>query len=583
MKGKVLVLFIVLTLAASVAFAANGSAKKKTGKKPVAAKTTTKTETAEELRLLKEKLTAAEGKIDTQQSQIDQLQQMLKQSIEAIQSQKTDVQSVSTQAASAKQEAAQATAQVAEVKTAVATTTETAKATEKRVKDLESPTSIHFRGITLTPGGFLEASFIARSRNENADVANSYGGAPLDGTSNANLTEFRGTARASRMTLLATGKAGSTLLSGYYEMDFLGAGPTSNQVQTNAFYPRLRQAWGQADLPGGWTISAGQYWTLLTTNRKGIALRNEFIPNVADGNYSVGFNFVRQTAVRVTKKFNPITTAAFEVANSEQTYSASFVPANLQGLADDPNAAGGVLLSPYLKGYSAGQSTNLAPDLIAKVAFDPSFGHFEIKAIGRIFRDRIAGTAGVPGDTNVSYGGGIGFGAILPVVPKKVDVILEGLVGRGLGRYATGSMPDVTINPVTGKLLPLRAAHFMGGVEVHPTPKLDIYAYGGNEYTGRYDLSTLHSGATAGYGSRLTSYTGCVQSNEVAMNSCSGPNRDIYEVTGGFWYRFYKGPYGTLQYGNQFAYFHRSLWSGVGVAPTGNDAVGYSTVRFYLP
>jgi len=583
LKRKALVLFIALTLAASSAFAANGSVKKKAGKKPVAAKTATNTETAEELKLLKQKLSAAENKMDSQQSQIDQLQQMLKQGIEAIQSQKTDVQSVSTQAASAKQEAAQANAQVAEVKTAIAASTETAKTTEKRVKDLEAPATIHFRGVTLTPGGFLEASFIARSRNENADVANSYGGAPLDGTSNANLTEFRGTARASRMTLLAVSKAGGTTLSGYYEMDFLGAGPSSNQVQTNAFYPRLRQAWGQAELPGGWTVAAGQYWTLLTSNRKGIALRSEFIPNVADGNYSVGFNFVRQTAVRVTKKFSPLTTAAFEVANPEQTYSASFVPANIQGLADDPNAAGGVLLSPYLKGYSAGQSTNVAPDLIAKVAFDPAFGHFELKAIGRIFRDRIASTANVPGDTNISYGGGIGFGATLPVVAKKVDVILEGLVGRGIGRYATGSMPDVTINPVTGKLLPLRAAHFMGGVEVHPNPKLDVYVYGGNEYTGRYDLSSLNGGATAGYGSRLTPYSNCRTNAEVSMNSCSGPNRDIYEVTGGFWYRFYKGPFGTLQYGNQFAYFHRSLWSGVGVAPTGNDAVGYSTIRFYLP
>jgi len=67
------------------------------------------------------------------------------------------------------------------------------------------------------------------------------------------------------------------------------------------------------------------------------------------------------------------------------------------------------------------------------------------------------------------------------------------------------------------------------------------------------------------------------------MNTCSGANRNVQEATVGYWYRLFKGSFGTLQYGNQVAYIRRTLWSGVGVAPQGTDLIVYSTVRFYLP
>ena len=60
-------------------------------------------------------------------------------------------------------------------------------------KNPEEPTSIHYKGLTLTPGGFFEGTMLVRTRNENADIANNYSAIPLDGSSNAKLTEFRGT------------------------------------------------------------------------------------------------------------------------------------------------------------------------------------------------------------------------------------------------------------------------------------------------------------------------------------------------------------------------------------------------------
>jgi hypothetical protein len=447
-------------------------------------------------------------------------------------------------------------------------------------KNPEEPTSFHFKGLTLTPGGFLEGTMLVRTRNENADIANTYSAIPLNGSSNARLSEFRGTARNSEFSLLLQGTAGSTNLKGYVETDFLGAAPTANYVESNSWTPRLRQLWVQLERPSGWTITAGQTWSLLATNEQGIATLSELRPSTQDGQYVVGFTWTRQRAFRVTKNFNNKIWTAFAVEEPETTYSAAFVPANIMGLNTSPNAASGVNLLPFLPNYSNGFSTELAPDLLAKVAFEPGWGHFEIKTLGRFFRDRIASTSTTNGHTNITEGYGIGFGALMPFVNKKLKVSLEGLLGQGIGRYGTSGLPDATLNPTTGELRPLREARIMGGLVYHRTSRLDLYTYGGDEYAGRYAFISP-TGSAAGYGSPLVSYAGCT--NEVALNSCSGANRNIYEATAGYWYRLYRGAAGRIEQGNQIIYIHRNLWSGGGRTPQGSDIVAYTSLRFYLP
>ena len=447
-------------------------------------------------------------------------------------------------------------------------------------KSHEEPTSFHYKGITLTPGGFLEGTMLVRTRNENADIANNYSAVPLNGSSNAKLSEFRGTARNSELSLLVQGMAGSTNLKGYVETDFLGAAPTANYVESNSWTPRLRQLWVELDRHSGLTLTWGQTWSLLTTNEQGIATLAELRPGTEDGQYVVGFTWTRQRAFRVTKNFDDKVWTAFAVEEPETTYSAAFVPANVMGLNTSPNAASGVNLLPFLANYSSGFSTNLAPDLVAKAAFEPGWGHFEIKALGRFFRDRVASTATTNGHTNITEGYGVGFGALLPFLNKKLEVPLEGLLGQGIGRYGSSGLPDATLNPITGALRPLREARIMGGLVYHRSNRLDLYTYGGDEYVGRYAFISP-TGAAAGYGSPLVSYTACT--NEVALNSCSGANRNIYEATVGYWYRLFQGEYGRIEQGNQVVYVHRNLWSGIGTAPRGDDIVAYTSLRFYLP
>ena len=193
-------------------------------------------------------------------------------------------------------------------------------------KSPKEPMAFRYKGLTLTPGGFLEGTMLVRARNENADIANSYSAIPLDGSSNARLTEFRGTSRNSMFSLLAQGTEGSTKLKGYVEADFLGAAPTANYVESNSWTPRLRQLWVQLDRPSGWTLTIGQTWSLLTTNEQGIATLSELRPATEDGAYVVGFTWTRQRAFRVTKNFNNKLWAAFAVESPETTYSAAFVP-----------------------------------------------------------------------------------------------------------------------------------------------------------------------------------------------------------------------------------------------------------------
>ena len=268
------------------------------------------TVTVEQFQQLEKKVLEQQQQIARQQAQINQLLQRLQSNSPApSQAQSTAGKSSAGNEAQISPSASSATLQ-----------------TGSSSKEALNPAAIRYKGLTLSPVGFITADAVFRTRNENADVGDSFGSLPFGGLANSHLSEFRATARASRLGLLAVGMAGNTRLTGYYEMDFLGQAPTANQVETNSFTPRQRQLWVQADFSNGLTFTAGQDWSLLTTDRKGIATRAELIPNVLDASYIVGYNYVRQTAFRITKNFNDKVWAALEVANPETSQpNASYV------------------------------------------------------------------------------------------------------------------------------------------------------------------------------------------------------------------------------------------------------------------
>jgi hypothetical protein len=309
----------------------------------------------------------------------------------------------------------------------------------------------------------------------------------------------------------------------------------------------------------GWSLTAGQTWSLITLNRKGIEPRGEWVPQTIDGQYVVGYSFARLMTARLAKSFaDNKATVAFSIENPA-TLSGGIIPSTVAGLS----TAGTGSLS-----NGVNYSTNLAPDFIAKVAFDPGYGHYEIKALGRVFRDRVVGAT-----NNTTFGGGIGAGAILPILNKKADFIAEGLVGRGIARYGDSSNVDVVVRP-NGSLSTVKNLQALAGIEAHPTSKLDLYVYGGDEYLGRN-----YTGAD-GYGNPAVNNSKCFA--EVGF-SCSANMKNLIQGTTGFWYRFYQGGYGSLRYGMQYSYTYKNTWPGVGGSPKGNESMVMTSFRYYIP
>ena len=570
--------------------------KKKAAKKPAGP---TVNEQLEELR----------RSMQQQNQQIQTLQQQVQQrdaTIEQMQQSVSQAQSAATQAQQAAQTAAAQNQQqlqgvqtdLADLKTVQTNSLTTLQETQKRVVDMENPTALHYKGVTITPGGFVVAEGIWRSRNESSDVISSFNAVPYNGSPQSQLSEFRLSARQSRLSLLVEGKLANTKLSGYYEMDFLGAAPTANENQSNSFNPRQRQLWAQAAFHNGWTVTGGQMWSLWSSNKKGIENRQEWIPATIDGQYVVGYDFARLAALRVTKNFHDKVWFGAAIENPEMLNPSTLNPvANLYGFGNGINGGPGTSTAACAgSGYSFGvsmancTSTDYMPDFLAKVAFEPGWGHYEVKGLLRVFRDKIPGNPTATPATatyeDKALGGGIGVNAIMPLLPKKVDLILQASWGQGDARYSDSTNVDVTLAQ-DGAIIPLKQWQGLGGLELHPTPKLDWYFYGGDEYIGK-NWSIGTDGKGYGYGNPLADNTGCTQTYS-GTAKCQANIRNIQELTTGFWYRFYKGPAGTMQFGSQFEYIHKNTWLGSKTSapypwdPKANDAMVMTSFRYVLP
>ncbi len=212
--------------------------------------------------------------------------------------------------------------------------------------------------------------------------------------------------------MLAEGKLEHVTISGYVESDFLGAGITSNDNESNSYVLRIRQGWGQARFDNGFQITGGQMWSLVTETKKGTDNRSEALPMTIDPQYTVGFSWARQEALRVSKTFGEevkLTLAAsVEASNTTLTVHGnptSVIPATTNTVITDgvttvnvpvtstttfnnflvgaPGNGGGLYNPVGTYAY------NKTPDFVFKAALDPKFGHFEVFGIVSNFRDRV--------------------------------------------------------------------------------------------------------------------------------------------------------------------------------------------------
>ncbi len=487
---------------------------------------------------------------------------------------------------------------------------------------IESPTALHYKGVTLTPGGFLAAETVYRSRALNSDVNTPFNATPYMGSAQAYTSEFNASGRQSRLSLLVTSPTEWGKLAGYYEMDFLSAGTTSNDNQTNSYTARQREVWAQASTNKGFTFTGGQMWTLATEVKKGIdpVPGGENLPNTVDAQYHVGFTFARQYGARFSQKLGHNQNVAFALEEA-QTVLAATTNAPVNFFFGAPGNTGGLYNSTGNGSTAQNYSNNVAPDFLVKYTADPKYGHFEIGGVLRLFRDRYY--PGIPFATGASttapvasiatkgtndtvVGGGFFVNGRVHAT-KYADLGVHILQGTGTARYGTSNLGDVTVKP-DGTLEPLRNSQGLLSIETHPAKKLDVYGYAGGEYLQRTVYTAFTAAAPTvpvfvGYAPVSgEKNTGCFTEVSPALTagnggytpgsgSCSGHTRAVIEGTAGFTYRFYSSPTkGRLQYQMTYSYLTREAWQGLNTnSPTGfgspkatNNMV-FTGVRYYIP
>ena len=405
----------------------------------------------------------------------------------------------------------------------------------------DGPVAIRYKGVNITPGGFLAAETVFRNRATGGDIATPFTGIPFESNDLSHVTENAFTGRQSRLSMLVQGKVSSATLSGYVEADFLGAGTTSNNRQTNSYVFRQRQLFAQAAWNNGWIITGGQQWSLAAEDKKGIFNRQENTPLMIDPNYVVGWTWARQYGFRIVKDFggkfalgmsvegpqatiggrgfSTVTTVNDTAAASTILTSGATTATTGNFFLNSPGSGAGL----YNAFDSTGYTVNKAPDLIFKAAADPGFGHYELFGIVSFFRNRIypCGVVGTnANDTdppttptvltgnctsatptvvssfgatnNSSTGGGLGASALWSLFGKKLDFGLKAVAGDGINRYGGSQLADATARP-DGTLALIRGAQGLGRLEWHATPKLDLYAYYGAEYAWRAGYSGYDS------------------------------------------------------------------------------------------
>lgn len=437
----------------------------------------------------------------------------------------------------------------------------------------------------VTLGGFLAAETLYRSRNEGADIGSTFSGIPFPATNTAHTSELRFSARQSRLSILAQGDANAdTHVAFYGEFDFMAGPGSANSNESNSYSPRIRNVYGTVDWDAeGIEILAGQNWSLLTLNSKGITPRNEVPPATIDAQYVVGFNWARQPQIRVVKNFDHQFWIAASLENPQTTFAGSPGNGTLTGINSVDTITGS---SEFDKAANT-LSLNHIPDVVGKVAWEPMFGdsqplHIEAFGIYRSFYDRVEVTSatnalGLPVGNNNSNQSGGGFGGSIAwsIFPKVLDIQLTGMTGQGIGRYGSGQLPDVTLRP-DGALAPIQETTALLGATWHVTPTFDFYSYAGQEAEKPkyFNVGTSH----LGIGNPAVVTSGCA----TELGSCSVNIEAENQITGGFWWRVYSGKFGSVRYGMQYSYTHLDSFAGANAlhAPT-DESMLFTSIRYY--
>jgi hypothetical protein len=363
---------------------------------------------------------------------------------------------------------------------------------------------------------------------------------------------------------------------GYWESDFLGqVGSPPNgglAVSSNPFVFRLRLYWVDVQ-KGKFEFLAGQSWSLMTPNRVGVSPlpSDVFYSQNMDVNYQLGLVWGRIPGYRLA--YHPSDKVAFAVAfENSQPYvgganggSAVTLPTAIATTATTGSTQGSVLGGQINNGSSVISAAALMPDIIAKLAFDPTRKfHFEIAGV--MIANKIAyPESGPTFPTNTKVGGGGSINLGFELAPG-FRILTNNFWSAGGGRYIFGQAPDFIIR-ANGTMSLVHSGSTASGFEWTAKRSL-LFGYYGGVYVGR-NTALDTTGKLIGYG-------------EIASD---GQNRMIQEITFGDNFTLAKSAkWGALNLIFQYSYVQRNPWLVTGTAPTNaNLSMGFFDLRYTLP
>ena len=444
-----------------------------------------------------------------------------------------------------------------------------------------SPLFFRIGKSEFTPGGFLDFTTVFRSKTVGSGIGTSFGTIPYSVPSSypaAGLSELRMSAQNSRLSLKVDSEIGSAKVYGYVETDFLGNNATTMYVTSNSATFRLRAAFVDVSR-GRWEVLAGQDWSLLTPNRKGVSpmTSDVFYSMDGDSNYQMGVIWARQAQFRVAYHLNPSWVVAASAENPQQFIgSALTLPAAFASVQADTNGAT----------WGANTNTpNFIPDFIAKIAYDKKLRgrslHIDAAGIYRDFRINTFAAASATPQVNANStasGGGASLNANLEVA-RNFHLIENAFWSDGGGRYILGLAPDFVVRPANSSRIytisPVHSGSGLLGFEWQASPKIALYSYYSALYASRdyYSVAANTSCGALGY---------CGYGFPGSSNAT---NRNIQEDTVGISRTIWNSPEtGKLVFHSQASYLTRRPWFiASGTPKEANLVMVYMAMKYVLP
>ena len=410
---------------------------------------------------------------------------------------------------------------------------------EKKADDV-SPLQLRIGSAYITPVGFMDFTGVFRSHDGGSGIGTNFAGIPYGNVFQNNLSEFRFSMQNSRIGFRVDAMVKGAHVIGYMESDYLGNNPGNVAVSSNSNTLRSRLYWVDVQ-KDKWEILGGQTWSLMTPGRTGISPLpgNIFFTQNIDVNYQLGLVWGRIPELRFV--LHPTNKVAFAVAlDSPEQYTGG-------------SAGGGTITYPVAGStypgnqLNTGSATlgvpNVAPDVIAKLAFDPSSKfHVEVGGIERQFK--VWNPSPSPTGTTFSKTGAGAFVNLNFELFKGFRLLTNNYWSDGGGRYIFGQAPDLIVRN-DGSLSPIKSGSTVSGIEYTHKNSL-LYAYYGGLYVQRNAEFDVNGTTPIGYG-----YTG----------SPNGQNRAVQEETFGFNQTLWKdGKYGALNFMGQYSYLSRNPW-----------------------